>query len=236
VDRPARKTSVASKATSEVSPARLVAILLGPPGAGKGTHADRVEAEYGVPHISTGDLLREHIAGGTELGRQVCGYMDRGELVPDQLVIDLVTKRIGQPDAAGGFLLDGFPRTIQQAVALEELLQEKQTPLDVVVLLEVDDELLIARISGRYLCRQCGEDTNIAGLDSPPASCPYCGGELYQRADDRLETLEERLQIYRQQTAPLVEYYKGEGLLRWVDGAGSVEEVAERLIEALGAG
>jgi len=236
VDKPTRKASVAGEATSGISPARLVAILIGPPGAGKGTHAGRVEAEFGVPHISTGDMLREHIASDTELGRQARKYVDHGELVPDQLIINLVTERIGQPDAAGGFLLDGFPRTIQQAVALEELLQEKQTPLDVVILLEVDDELLITRISGRYLCRQCGEDTNIAGLDSPPASCPYCGGELYQRADDREETVGKRLQIYHRQTAPLVEYYKGEGLLRWVDGAGSVDEVAERLIEALGAG
>lgn len=210
-----------------------VAILLGPPGSGKGTQAKRVETEFGVPHISTGDILRDHVARDTDLGRRAHEYMEAGELVPDQLIIDLIADRIGQSDADGGFLLDGFPRTIQQAVALDELLQHISRQLDAVVLIDVEDEQLITRISGRYLCRQCGRDTNIAGLDSPPESCPQCGGELYQREDDKVETVKNRLQVYRTQTAPLIEYYKGKGLLRTVDGLGSIDEITGRLVEAL---
>ena len=216
------------------SGARLVAILLGPPGAGKGTQAKRVESEFRVPHISTGDILRDHVARGTDLGRQAREYMDRGELVPDRLIIDLIADRIDQPDAVEGFLLDGFPRTIQQAVALDELLRHMSLELDAVALIDVEDEQLISRISGRYLCRECGRDTNVAGLDPLPDSCPQCGGELYQRDDDTAETVRNRLEVYRTQTAPLIEYYKGESVLRRVDGLGSVDEVTGRLVEALG--
>jgi len=216
------------------SGARLVAILLGPPGAGKGTQAKRVESEFRVPHISTGDILRDHVARGTDLGRQAREYMDRGELVPDRLIIDLIADRIDQPDAVEGFLLDGFPRTIQQAVALDELLRHMSLELDAVALIDVEDEQLISRISGRYLCRECGRDTNVAGLDPLPDYCPQCGGELYQRDDDTAETVRNRLEVYRTQTAPLIEYYKGESVLRRVDGLGSVDEVTGRLVEALG--
>jgi adenylate kinase len=233
VDKPEQQVPVADGTVPETPRTRLVAIMLGPPGAGKGTQARRIEAEFGVPHISTGDILRDHVARDTELGRQAREYMDRGELVPDQLIIDLIADRIGQPDAAEGFLLDGFPRTLQQAVSFEELLSQKKLLLDVVVSIEVEDEQLIERISGRYLCRECGRDTNVAGMDSLPETCPQCGGELYQREDDRAETVENRLQVYRRQTAPLVDYYKGKGLLREVDGSGSVEEVTGRLVEVL---
>lgn len=208
-------------------------ILLGPPGAGKGTQARRIEEEFGVPHISTGDILREHVTLETELGQKAQQYMECGELVPDQLIIDLIADRIGQPDAAEGFLLDGFPRTTRQAVVFEEFLNNRQLKLDTVLLLDVEDEQLIARISGRYLCRDCGSDINVAGLESMPESCAYCDGELYQREDDREETVKNRLQVYRRQTAPLVEYYRGQGLLKKVDGSGTVEDVARRVTETL---
>ncbi len=208
-------------------------ILLGPPGAGKGTQARRIEEEFGVPHISTGDILREHVTLETELGQKAQQYMECGELVPDQLIIDLIADRIGQPDAAEGFLLDGFPRTTRQAVVFEEFLNNRQLKLDTVLLLDVEDEQLIARISGRYLCRDCGSDINVAELESMPESCAYCDGELYQREDDREETVKNRLQVYRRQTAPLVEYYRGQGLLKKVDGSGTVEDVARRVTETL---
>jgi len=208
-------------------------ILLGPPGAGKGTQARRIEEEFGVPQISTGEMLREHVALDTELGQNAHQYIESGELVPDQQIIDLITERIVQPDAAGGFLLDGFPRTTRQAVALEEFLHNRQAKLNAVVLIDVDDEQLIIRISGRYLCRDCGRDINVAGFVKMPDSCSYCDGELYQREDDREETVKNRLQVYREQTAPLVEYYLGQGLLRKVDGSGTVEDVAWRIVETL---
>jgi adenylate kinase len=210
-----------------------MAILLGPPGAGKGTQARRIEEDFGVPHISTGDILREHVALETELGEKARRYMEDGELVPDQLIIDLIADRIGQPDAVEGFLLDGFPRTTQQAVALDEFMNEKQLQLDAVVLIDVEDEQLIARISGRFLCRDCGSDFNVAGHGTIPESCMHCGGELYQREDDREETVKNRLEVYRSQTAPLVEYYLGKGILRRVDGSGNVEDVAFRVAETL---
>ncbi len=214
-------------------PKALMVILLGPPGAGKGTQARRIEEEFGVPHISTGDILREHVTLETELGQKAQQYMECGELVPDQLIIDLIADRIGQPDAAEGFLLDGFPRTTRQAVVFEEFLNNRQLKLDTVLLLDVEDEQLIARISGRYLCRDCGSDINVAELESMPESCAYCDGELYQREDDREETVKNRLQVYRRQTAPLVEYYRGQGLLKKVDGSGTVEDVARRVTETL---
>jgi adenylate kinase len=211
----------------------LIAILLGPPGAGKGTQARRIEEGFGIPHISTGDILREHVALETELGQKAQQYMDSGELVPDKLIIDLIADRIDKPDAVEGFLLDGFPRTTGQAVVLDEFLNDRRLHLDAVVLIEVEDEQLITRISGRYLCRDCGKDMNTAGLEAIPETCPNCGGELCQREDDREETVKNRLQVYRSQTAPLVEYYLGKGLLRKVDGDGTVEEIGRRIMETL---
>ncbi len=230
---PRRARSAEESVVDSLNPRALMIILLGPPGAGKGTQARRIEEAFGVPQISTGDILREHVALETELGQKAQQYMESGELVPDQLIIDRIADRIGQHDAEEGFLLDGFPRTTRQAVALEEFLNNRQLKLNAVVLIDVDNEQLIARISGRYLCRDCGSDINVAGLDTMPESCSYCGGELYQREDDREETVKNRLQVYRRQTAPLVAYYRSQGLLKKVDGSGTVEDVARRIIEIL---
>lgn len=231
-----RKSATTGNSTPEMKTTRLVAILLGPPGAGKGTQAMRIETVFGVPQISTGDILRDHVARDSDLGREAGSYMGRGELVPDNLIVDLIAARISEPDARAGFLLDGFPRTIAQAVALDEMLYRIGMPLDAVLLLEVDDELLIRRISGRYLCHDCGRDTNLAGTESEPVECPHCGGQLYQREDDRAETVMNRLEVYHTQTAPLVEYYEGKSVLKRIDGAGGVEEVTERMLGMLGVG
>jgi adenylate kinase len=211
----------------------MIAILLGPPGAGKGTQARRIEAAFGIPPISTGDILREHVERETELGRRARDYMEQGDLVPDQIMVGLIRERIAQPDAADGFLLDGFPRTLAQAVALEGLLNESGRHLDAVVLLEVPDEEIVRRIAGRALCRECGADVPVRQEDLKKARCPHCNGSLYQREDDRAETVEKRLSVYRNQTAPLIDYYRGEGVLQVVEGQGSVGEVAERIARAL---
>ncbi len=211
----------------------MLAVLLGPPGAGKGTQAGRVSDSFGIPQISTGDILRENVRTGTRLGERARAFMEKGELVPDGLIVDLIAERIEQPDAEGGFLLDGFPRTIPQAVALDDLLRQKRRTLDGVVLIDVGDEEIVQRIGGRYLCRGCGRDTNMPGLESGPGTCPHCGGELYQRDDDRPETVLRRLKVYRELTAPLVEYYEGKGLLQVVDGTGSVDEVGGRILHVL---
>lgn len=189
---------------------RLIAILLGPPGSGKGTQARRIEETFQVPQISTGDILRDQVARGTELGTRAREYMNRGELVPDRLIIDIIAERIAEEDAAHGFLLDGFPRTTGQAVALEDLLHERGLPLHAVILLDVDDNHLLERIGGRY------EETG--------------------REDDNPETVRNRLEVYRRQTAPLIGYYEGKGLLRRVDGVGGIEEITRRIFEVLGRG
>lgn len=214
----------------------LVAILLGPPGSGKGTQAERVEVELKVPHISTGDILRDHVTRETELGVKARTFMDKGELVPDGLIIELIADRIEQPDATDGFLLDGYPRTLAQAIALEDLLRVKDQPIDAVVLLDVGDDEIVRRISGRYLCRECGRDMNAAGAGSVPEECPHCGGQLYQREDDRAETVSKRLAVYRRQTEPLVDYYEGKSVLRRVDGRGDVDEITAELLSILEAG
>jgi adenylate kinase len=213
---------------------RLLAVLLGPPGAGKGTQARQVGEHFEVPQISTGDILRANVAGGTELGRKAREFMDKGELVPDGLIVDLIAERIAEPDAAEGFLLDGFPRTIPQAVALDDLLRHRGLPLQHVVLIEVPDEEIVRRISGRWLCQDCGQDVNTAGRDQVPETCPNCGGPFYQRDDDQPETVRRRLRIYRELTAPLIEYYEGKGLLEPVDGMGSAGVVTDRVLDVLG--
>ncbi|MCD6555072.1 MAG: adenylate kinase [Chloroflexi bacterium] len=209
-------------------------VLLGAPGAGKGTQAAYLEERLGIPHISSGDLFRENLRNETELGRLARAYMDRGELVPDEVTIAMVKERLAQPDCAGGAILDGFPRTIAQAQALEAILAEKGQRVGIVPYIKVSDEVLLARLAGRWTCRQC--EAIYHELFSPPkvaGRCDVCGGELYQRADDTPETQRRRIEVYFQQTTPLIEYYRRQGLLVEIDGEQSVEQVRADLLAAI---
>jgi adenylate kinase len=205
-------------------------VLLGPPGAGKGTQAERLRDELGLVHLATGDLLRQAVADGSDLGRQAERYMDAGELVPDEVVVGMVRERL---EAAGGddFLLDGFPRSVAQAQALDGVLDEMGAPLDAVLSLAVSREELVRRLSGRWLCRKCGRSYHEDHAPYHPGDpCPAGGTcELYQREDDRPETVEHRLAVYEDQTAPLVGYYRAQDLLREVPGEGAPDEVYERI-------
>ena len=195
-------------------------VLLGAPGAGKGTQAQKLVEEFGVAHISTGDLLRAAVKAGTKLGVKAKEYMDAGQLVPDKLVVDLVKERLAADDAKKGFILDGFPRNTAQAVTLDSALADMGLSLDAALLVDVKAEVIVERLSSRRTCRDCGY-TAPAGVDV----CPSCGGEMYQRDDDKPETIQNRLNVYESQTAPLVEYYKGKGLLKAVDGDRPVDDV-----------
>ncbi|MBE5023470.1 adenylate kinase [Olsenella sp. DSM 107455] len=195
-------------------------VLLGAPGAGKGTQAQKLVAEYGIAHISTGDLLRAAIKEGSKLGKKAKGYMDEGKLVPDELVIDLVKERLEADDAQKGFILDGFPRNTAQAVTLDSELAAMGRTLDAALLVAVEPSVIVERLSSRRTCRSCGY-TAPAGVDT----CPRCGGEMYQRDDDKPETIQHRLDVYKSQTAPLVEYYRGHSILKEVDGDRPVDEV-----------
>ena len=210
-------------------------IFLGPPAAGKGTQARRFAVEYGIPHISTGDILRAAINEGTYLGREAKRYMDHGALVPDDVMIGIITERLRQHDCARGFILDGFPRTIPQAEALAELLKSNNTPLNYVVNMAVPIEEIVSRLNGRLTCQKCGRMFNLM-LDPPktPGRCDCCGGPLLQRIDDRIDTVQERLEVYRQSTQPLIEYYSARGLLRTIDGTGTIDNIAKRIGEAVG--
>jgi len=210
-------------------------ILLGPPGAGKGTQAQVLAQRAGVPQVATGDILRRAREEGTDLGRRAQSYMDRGELVPDEVMIGIIEQRLQEADAREGFVLDGFPRTVPQAEALGELLLGLGMPLDAVLALDVPEEVIVRRLAGRRTCPGCGRSYHVES-DPPPADgrCQSCGRELVTRPDDRAETVRERLGVYRRQTEPLKEYYQARGLLRQVDGLGTVEEVTERLQSALG--
>ena len=211
-------------------------IFLGPPGAGKGTQAKELARKYGVPHLSTGDMLRENIAKGTPLGAKAKPLMERGELVPDSLVLKMVAARIEQPDCAHGFVFDGFPRTVAQAQYLGEMLKQHGYRQPVVIHFAIDPGLLMRRITGRRMCKVGGEIYNI--FDRPPkvaGKCDNDGGELEQRQDDREEVVGPRLQAYQKQTAPLVAYYRRLGRLREVDAAKSVDEVARRVLEVVDA-
>ncbi len=201
-------------------------ILLGPPGAGKGTQAVRIAEAYGIPHISTGDILRANVRAGTELGVEAKRYMDAGDLVPDELVMRMVGDRLREPDASTGFLFDGFPRTVPQAESLHDLLVEHESPLDAVLRLSVPREDVIARLTGRRTCSQCGRIFHL--LFDPPAEegrCDDCGGELVQRDDDTEEVALNRLDVYAAQTEPLEHFYWERGLLRDVEATGTPDEV-----------
>ncbi len=211
-------------------------ILLGPPGAGKGTQAKRLIERYGIPQISTGDILRAAVRDGTDLGKKAKQYMDAGKLVPDEVVIGIIEERLQEADCAKGFILDGFPRTVAQADALNRVLANLGQAIDHVVSIEVPDEELVERLTGRRTCRGCGAMYHVKF--SPPKAqgvCDKCGGELYQRDDDREETIRARLKVYHEQTAPLVEYYEKAGLLRRIPGQGSVDEIYARIEGVLGA-
>ena len=209
-------------------------VLLGAPGAGKGTVAQELVAEFGVAHISTGDLLRAAVKGGTELGIQAKKYMDAGELVPDQLVIDLVKERLAADDAQQGFILDGFPRTTSQAVSLDAILRDLGIKLDGVINIAVPDEELIKRTTGRQICRSCGATYHVTFKPSKVKNvCDKCGGELYQRDDDKVETVKKRLSVYAAQTKPLIDYYKNSNLYIEIDGKQSMEDVYKDIVASL---
>ena len=213
----------------------LRTILLGAPGAGKGTVAAKIVKEYNIPHISTGDIFRDNLKRKTELGLRAQEYMTRGELVPDDLTCEIATTRLLEDDCKNGFLLDGFPRTVYQAEKLDEFLREHGQSLDKVVQLVVDDELLIKRLTGRRVCKNCGATFHVITI--PPKEegiCDNCGHELIQRADDTEETAVNRLKVYEEQTSPLVTYYEEKGLLAPIDGAGTPEEVFQSILEVLG--
>ncbi len=204
-------------------------MLLGPPGAGKGTVAKKLVEKYGIPQLSTGDLLRAAVSEGTELGRKAKTYMDAGGLVPDTVVIGLIEERLKQDDCRTGFILDGFPRTLPQAEALSSI-----TALDAVVNLEVGDEEVVVRLSGRRVCKQCGAIYHVRNI--PPAvegKCDRCNGELFQRDDDREEAIRNRLGVYRQQTLPLIDYYREAGTLHNVDGSAGVDNVTAAIVEII---
>jgi adenylate kinase len=209
-------------------------VLVGPPGAGKGTQAQFIAQHLGVPQISTGDIFRANVSQGTPLGLEAKAYMDRGDLVPDDVTVNMVRDRLAEEDAKEGFLLDGFPRTVPQAQTLDDMLADTGFKLDVVLELVVDDDEVIRRLSGRRTCRTCN---HIWHVDfDPPATAGVCdidGGELYQRDDDRAETIANRLAVYAEATRPLVNYYAGRGLLVGVDATGPVDDVTARAIDAL---
>ena len=195
-------------------------VLLGAPGAGKGTQAAKLVEEFATPHISTGDILRAAVKNQTELGKKAKGYMDAGDLVHDSLIIDLMDERLREPDCEKGFILDGFPRTTAQAVALDDMLVRLERPLDAALLVDVDPEVIIKRLTERRCCKECGYIGTAAD-----ATCPKCGGEMYQRDDDNETTVRNRLDVYAKSTSPLIDYYKGKGLLKSVDGDRPVDTV-----------
>ena len=210
-------------------------ILLGAPGAGKGTQAEMLTKLYDIPNISTGNIFREHISKNTELGKQAKAYMDEGKLVPDSLVIELVKSRIVQDDCKNGMIFDGFPRTIPQAEALDKMLQGLNIPIDYVVNVEVPDELIIDRMAGRTVCPSCGSSyLRISNKKYVPGICNDCSTGLVQREDDKEETVKKRLEIYHAQTEPLIAYYKKQDKVLDIDGVGTVDEVRERVKKALG--
>lgn len=213
----------------------LRTVLLGPPGAGKGTQAVKIVDKYGIPHISTGDIFRENIKKGTELGKKAQEYMNRGELVPDDLVIEIATTRLLEDDCRNGFLLDGFPRTVHQAEKLDEFLAAHGGQLDKVIDIAVGKDELMTRLTGRRVCKNCGASYHIVNI--PPAKegiCDRCGGPLIQRADDNAETVANRIEVYEDQTKPLINYYEQAGKIVHIDGTTGLENVFADIVKALG--
>ena len=203
-------------------------VLLGAPGAGKGTQAAKLVEEFKMPHISTGDMLRAAVKAGTPLGKKAKTYMDAGELVPDDVIIGLVIDRLQEPDTDVGFILDGFPRTSAQAVALDAELGQLERPLDAALLVDVDPEVIIKRLTSRRMCKECGYIGSVAD-----ESCPKCGGEMYQRDDDNEATVRNRLEVYEKSTSPLIDYYRGSELLVSIDGDRNPDDVYADVKEAL---
>ncbi|TDD75721.1 adenylate kinase [Actinomadura darangshiensis] len=208
-------------------------VLVGPPGAGKGTQAQFIASHLSVPKISTGDIFRANVSGGTELGRAAKQYMDRGDLVPDEVTIAMVRDRIGEDDSRDGFLLDGFPRNVPQAETLKKFLAEWDTRLDLVLELVVDEDEVVRRLSGRRTCDKCGRIWHVDFDDKQDDVCDDCGGRLFQRDDDKEEVVMHRLEVYKHDTAPLVQFYADENILVGIDATGPVEEVTKRALTAL---
>jgi adenylate kinase len=209
-------------------------VLMGLPGAGKGTQAEKIVEKYGIPHISTGDMFRAAIKESTELGLQAKSFMDSGNLVPDEVTIGIVRERLSKEDCAEGFLLDGFPRTVAQAEALEDILSDLHKNINFVINIDVDQEFLMERLTGRRICKSCGSTYHL--VFNPPAKddvCDRCGGELYQRADDNAETVQNRLEVNQKQTKPLLDFYEGKGYLRNINGQQDIRKVFDELDQLL---
>ncbi|MDY6306414.1 MAG: adenylate kinase [Oribacterium sp.] len=210
-------------------------VMLGAPGAGKGTQAIKIADKYGIPHVSTGDIFRANIKGGTELGKKAKSYIDKGELVPDEVTIGMLLDRIAEEDCKDGYVLDGFPRTIPQAESLTKALAEKGEKLDYAIDIEVPDDNIVKRMSGRRACPKCGATYHIVyAAPKVPNVCDNCGSELIIRSDDKPETVQDRLSVYHKQTEPLIAYYKEEGILRTVDGTQDLPKVFEDVVKILG--
>jgi len=209
-------------------------ILVGPPGAGKGTQAVHLAAHFKIPHISTGDIFRANLKNGTELGKQAQSYMDRGELVPDSVTNEMVRDRLGNSDVANGFLLDGFPRNTNQAKVLDGILTDRNMPLDAVIELSIEKAEIIKRLSGRRTCRNCSATFHI-DVEKPkqPGICDKCNGALYQREDDKEEVIARRLEIYAEQTEPIIAYYQKSGILKKVSAVGEVSQITQKVIASL---
>lgn len=211
-------------------------IMLGAPGAGKGTQAKKIAEKYGIPHVSTGDIFRANIKGGTELGMKAKSYMDQGQLVPDDVTIGMLLDRISEADCAGGYVLDGFPRTIPQAESLTEALKARGEKMDVAINVDVPDEAIVSRMSGRRACVKCGATYHIVyNAPAKEGICDVCGDSLVLRDDDKPETVQKRLAVYHDQTQPLIDYYEKAGILATVDGTKDLNEVFKDIVNLLGA-
>ncbi|MHC4160312.1 MAG: adenylate kinase [Planctomycetota bacterium] len=210
-------------------------VLLGAPGAGKGTQAKKLIEKYSIPQISTGDILRQSVADGTPLGKEAKGYMDKGELVPDTVVLGLVEERLKQDDCKNGFILDGFPRNTSQAETLDKMLENLGMPITAAISVDVPMDDLMKRLTGRRTCKSCGQMYNVHfSPSSKEGACDKCSGELYHRDDDKEDTIRKRLEVYEAQTAPLIDYYSGKGILKAVNGTGGIDEIFDRMCAAIG--